>query len=94
MTSATLRLGLRVKLPYPGRKKLTSFSRAGPRGLISPPGGLSLGDAERHHGYWKFELKRGHSVVNQINVSECAGHSVIDEQMWQPDMVGTYAPHG
>jgi len=64
------------------------------RGLITTPGGLAVGDGERHHGYWEFELKRGAAVVNQMNVSECAGHSVVNEQEWQPDMQGTYAPHG
>jgi hypothetical protein len=51
---------------------------------------LALGDAERHHGYWEFELKRGDRVVNQINVQDCT-HQIIDEQMWQPDMGGTSA---
>jgi hypothetical protein len=64
------------------------------RALITTPGGLSVGDGEPHHGYWEFELKRGAAVVNQINVSECASHSVVNEQAWQPDMQGTYAPHG
>src|SRR5439155_3248546 len=52
------------------------------RALISIPGGLSVGDGEPHHGYWEFELKRGAAVVNQINVSECAGHTVVNEQAW------------
>jgi hypothetical protein len=64
------------------------------RALVTGQGGLAVGDGERHHGYWEFELKRGNTVVNQVNVSECAGHSVINEQAWQPDMQGTYAPHG
>ena len=64
------------------------------RALITTSGALSVGDGEQHHGYWEFELKRGDAVVNQINVSECAGHSVVNEQAWQPDMQGTYAPHG
>ena len=64
------------------------------RALITSPGGLSVGDGEHHHGYWEFELKRGGAAVNQINVSECAAHSVVNEQAWQPDMQGTYAPHG
>ena len=64
------------------------------RALITSPGGLSIGDGEHHHGYWEFELTRGGAAVNQINVSECAPHSVVNEQAWQPDMQGTYAPHG
>jgi hypothetical protein len=63
------------------------------RALITTPGGLAVGDGERHHGYWEFELKRGAAVVNQINVGECAAHSVVNEQAWQPDMQA-YAPHG
>ena len=64
------------------------------RALITSPGGLSIGDGEHHHGYWEFELTRGGAAANQINVSECAPHSVVNEQAWQPDMQGTYAPHG
>lgn len=56
-------------------------------------GALALGDAEQHHGYWEFELKRNGTVVNQINVNECSRQTVAP-QMWQPDMIGTYAPNG
>src|SRR5260370_738539 len=52
---------------------------------------IALGDGEQHHGYWEFELKKGGAVVNQINVQDCTG-AVINEQQWQPDMQGTYAP--
>lgn len=45
----------------------------------------SLGDAERHHGYWEFELKQQGVVVNQINVQDCTGQ-VVNEQMWQSDI--------
>ena len=63
------------------------------RALAAKATSLALGDGEQHHGYWEFELKKGGSVVNQINVQDCTG-AVINEQMWQPDMQGTYAPSG
>ena len=72
----------------------SSLTQDQARALITTPGGLSVGDGEPHLAYWEFELKRGAAVVNQINVSECAGHTVVNEQAWQPDMQGTYAPHG
>jgi len=53
----------------------------------------TLGDGERHHGYWEFELKRGGQAVNQVNVEAC-GSGVIFEAAWEPDMVGTCAPNG
>jgi hypothetical protein len=68
-------------------------SEARARARVAPPAGLSLGDGERHHGYWEFELKRGGQAVNQVNVEDC-GSGVIFEAAWQPDMVGTYAPNG
>jgi len=71
----------------------SSLSEGAAGSLITTPAGLSLGDADRHHGYWEFELKRGNKVISQINISDCR-HSVIDERMWQPDMEGTYAPNG
>ena len=77
-----------------GQACSSSLTEDQARALIPSQGGLSLGDGERHHGYWEFELKRGNRVVNQTNVSECSGHTVINEQTWQPDMEGTYAPHG
>ena len=55
--------------------------------------GIALGDAEQHHGYWEFELRRGSAVVNQINVNDCT-RAVIDERMWQPDMQSSYVPNG
>jgi len=72
----------------------SSLTQDQARALITTPGGLAVGGGEPHHGYWEFELKRGAAVVNQINVSECAGHTVVNEQAWQPDMEGTYAPQG
>ncbi len=63
------------------------------RALAAKATSLALGDGEQHHGYWEFELKKGGSVVNQINVQDCTG-AVINEQMWQPDVQGTYAPSG
>jgi len=68
-------------------------SEAQARARVAPPAGLSLGDSERHHGYWEFELKRGGQVVNQVNVEDC-GSSLIYEEAWQSDMQGTYAPNG
>jgi len=68
-------------------------SEAQARARVAPPAGLSLGDSERHHGYWEFELKRGGQVVNQVNVEDC-GSSIIYEEAWQSDMQGTYAPNG
>ncbi len=63
------------------------------RALAARATSLALGDGEQHHGYWEFELKKGGAVVNQINVQDCTG-AVINEQTWQPDMEGTYAPSG
>lgn len=77
-----------------GQACSSSLTEDQARALVTAGGGLSVGAGERHHGYWEFELKRGNTVINQVNVSECAGHSVINEQAWQPDMQGTYAPHG
>jgi len=68
-------------------------SEAQARAGVAPPAGLSLGDGERHHGYWEFELKRAGQVVNQVNVQDC-GSGVVFEAAWQPDMVSTYAPNG
>ena len=70
-----------------------ALSEAQARARATPPAGLSLGDGERHHGYWEFQLKRGSQVVNQVNVANC-GSGVIFEAAWQPDMEGTYAPNG
>jgi hypothetical protein len=63
------------------------------RALAARATAVALGDGEQHHGYWEFELKKGAAVVNQINIQDCTG-AVINEQMWQPDMQGTYAPSG
>jgi len=63
------------------------------RALAARATSLALGDGEQHHGYWEFELKKGGTVVNQINIQDCTG-AVINEQMWQPDMQGTYTPSG
>jgi len=63
------------------------------RARVAPPAALSLGDGERHRGYWEFELKRDGQVVNQVNVVDC-GSGVVFEAAWQPDMQGTYAPNG
>ncbi len=63
------------------------------RALAARATSLALGDGEQHHGYWEFELKKDGAVVNQINIQGCTG-AVINEQMWQPDMQGTYAPSG
>lgn len=71
----------------------STLGEARARSRVAAPPGLSLGDGEHHHGYWEFELNRGSTVVNQINVSECS-QGIINEQMWQPDMEGTFAPHG
>ena len=68
-------------------------SEAQARAHVAPPAGQSLGDGERHHGYWEFELKRAGQVINQVNVADC-GSGIIYENAWQPDMVGTYAPNG
>ena len=76
-----------------GTECSSTLSEAQARAMVTAPDGLSLGDGEHHHGYWEFELKRGNSVVNQVNVSEC-NQGIINEQMWQPDMEGTYAPNG
>lgn len=54
---------------------------------------IQLGDSERHHGYWEFELMRNGQAINQVNVNDCT-RVLIDERMWQPDMQGTYAPNG
>jgi hypothetical protein len=62
-----------------------NLSEARSRQLAQAETTASLGDAERHHGYWEFELKRQGVVVNQINVQDCTG-KVTNEQMWQPDM--------
>ncbi len=63
------------------------------RALAARAASVALGDGEQHHGYWEFELKKDGAVVNQINIQGCTG-AVINEQMWQPDMQGTYAPSG
>ncbi len=63
------------------------------RALAARATSLALGDGEQHHGYWEFELKKDGAVVNQINIQGCTG-AVINEQTWQPDMQGTYAPSG
>src|SRR5207253_1201914 len=55
--------------------------------------GETLGDGEHHHGYWEFELQRGGKLVNQLNVNEC-NQRVVFEDLWQPDMIGVYAPNG
>jgi hypothetical protein len=55
--------------------------------------GQTLGDSEHHHGYWEFKLERGGKVVNQVNVNECT-QRVVFEDLWQPDVVGVYAPNG
>jgi hypothetical protein len=72
----------------------TEISESQARGYVTTTAaGVTLGDAERHHGYWEFELKRGSSVVNQVNVNNCT-HAIVWESDWQPDMVGIYAPNG
>ena len=68
-----------------GRPCSANLSEARGRQLAQASTSASLGDAERHHGYWEFELKRQGVVVNQINVQDCTGQ-VTNEQMWQPDM--------
>jgi len=64
----------------------SNLSEARARQLAQAHTSSSLGDAERHHGYWEFELKRQGVVINQINVQDCTGQ-VINEQMWQPEML-------
>jgi hypothetical protein len=54
---------------------------------------VSLGGGERHDGYWEFELKRAGQMVNLVNVAG-RGSGVIFEEVLQPDMQGTVAPHG
>jgi hypothetical protein len=71
----------------------TARAESDARALAARATSSALGDGEQHHGYWEFELKTGGAVVNQINVQDCTG-AVINEQMWQPDMQGTYAPSG
>ena len=62
-------------------------------GAHSSAAGETLGDSEHHHGYWEFELVRQGQVVNQLNVNECTQQAVF-EDLWQPDMIGIYAPNG
>ena len=66
----------------------SNLSEARARQLAQAHTSSSLGDAERHHGYWEFELTRQGLVVNQINVQDCTGQ-VINEQMWQPEVEAT-----
>ena len=71
-----------------GNSCSSNLSEARARQLAQAHTSSSLGDAERHHGYWEFELKRQALVVNQTNVQDCTGQ-VINEQMWQPEMEGS-----
>jgi len=76
-----------------GTRCATPRAESDARALAAKASPLALGDGERHHGYWEFELKQGGAVVNQINVQDCTG-AVVNEQMWQPNMEGTDAPNG
>ena len=71
------------------RSELNEVDAAEPAAVSTA---LRLGQGERHHGYWQFDLMRGNAVVNQVDVNNCT-RNVVSEQTWQADMEWTTMSH-